>query len=122
MRIRTRQHQLAHAFGASVRQLLRDRPAMRISQNGGWSESRFHHDDVQVGGERGDIVRAAELAALPMAAKVGDQHAKVVVQKLDERIEHGAGDHEPVQQKQGFAVAHDFVEDSVRCAAFPGAG
>lgn len=45
---------------------------------------------------------------------------KVVAQKVDERIEHGAGDHEPVQQKQGFAVVHDLIEDSVRCAVFPG--
>ena len=76
-------------------------PAMGVSHNGGSLKPRFHHDDVQVGCEREDIVGTAEFAAFPMAAKIGDQHAKVVVQKLDERIEHRAGDHEPVQRSKG---------------------
>ena len=51
-----------------------------------------------------------------MAAKVGNDHAKLVFEQGDQRIEHRAADHEAVEQEQRLATSGDPVENAVRGA------
>ena len=97
-----------------MRQLLSDGASMRVSQNCTSLEPGFREDPVQVGCETRNIVWSCELPALPMATKVGNKQTKSVLKQRDQRIEHVAGRHEPVQQQEGFTFANEFEEYAVR--------
>ena len=97
-------------------QLLRHRPAVRVAHDGAAVEASLRHHYVEIGRERRHIVRAAQIAALAVTAQVGNEHPEAVLEQFDERIEHRARGHDPVQQQQGFAVALDAEEDAVRRA------
>jgi hypothetical protein len=43
----------------------------------------------------------------------GNQHPKLVLQQWNQRIEHRAIDHQPMQQQQRFAVADDLEKHAI---------
>jgi hypothetical protein len=93
-----------------MRQLLSDRAPMRIPQDRAVFEACVLQYGVQVGRERRHVVRPGQVAAVPVAAKIGNDHAEIALKQRDQRVEHCAGGHEAVEQEQRVTIARDFVE------------
>jgi hypothetical protein len=71
---------------------------MRVAHDGAAIEGSLGHHDVEIGRERPHVVRAAQIAAPPVTAQVGNEHSEAVSEQIDERIEHRTRSHDPVQQ------------------------
>jgi hypothetical protein len=99
-------------------ELLRDRAAVRVAEDGATRDARVVQDAVQVRRERWNVVGPGNVAAPPVAAQIGDDHAESARKQRHQGIEHVAAGHQAMQQQQRLAIAHDPVEEAVRRAVF----
>ena len=111
--VRTGEHEAVASSRFVERQLLRDGPAVRISEHCGRADGQVVEQAREVGCELPGRVRWREPAAPPVTAQVRNDHAMSRRELVDHRVEHLARDHEPVHEQQRRAgpslgeVEHD---------------
>jgi hypothetical protein len=93
-----------------MRKLLSDRSPMRIPKDRAAFDARVLQYGIQVGSERWYVVGPGQVTAFPVTAKIGNDHAEIVLKQRDQRVEHCACDQKSVEQEQNLTIARDFVE------------
>jgi len=98
--VRAREHGALATHRMVERQLLRDGTALRVTEHRGRVDGQMVEQTCEVGCEMLRRIRRRELAAPPVTAQVGNDHAMSGRELVDHRGEHFAGDHEPVYEQQ----------------------
>ena len=95
------EHEAVASLGVVEDQLLRDRAALRVAEHGGRVDAQMVEQARQVRGELRRRIRRRKSPAPPVAAQVGNDHAMPGCEMLDHRLEHLAGDHQPMHEQEG---------------------
>jgi hypothetical protein len=83
-------------------QLLRDGTALGIAEHSGRVDAQMVEQARQVGCELRRRIRRRKSATPSVAAQVGNDHAMSGREMPDHRLEHLAGDHQPMHEQEGW--------------------